>query len=195
MEISNTGFEGLYLISPDVYKDNRGYFYESFHSSKYQEKKLDNSFIQDNISKSMKSSLRGLHFQKGEYAQGKLCQVLYGKVLDIAVDIRTNSPTFGKYYSKELSEENHLQLYIPVGFAHGFSVLSDVAIFMYKCTNYYNKESERCILYNDPYLQINWGIENPIVSARDLAGQCFRDLYKDFFYSVSNLPDTNQNKV
>lgn len=192
MEIRNHGFEGLYVIKPDVFHDNRGYFYETFHSIKYSEKKIDNNFVQDNISKSSKGTLRGLHFQRGEHAQGKLCQVLYGSVLDIAVDIRINSPTFGKYFSQELSEENHLQIYIPVGFAHGFSVISEMAIFMYKCTNYYNKESERCILYNDPDLNIDWHSDNPIVSEKDLSGLNFKDLKKDFFYSVTNLPDINQ---
>lgn len=195
MEIFNTEFEGLYIISPTVFQDNRGYFFESFHSSKYQEKNIDTNFIQDNISKSVKGTVRGLHFQKGKYAQGKLSQVISGKILDIVVDIRSNSPMFGKHFSLELSEENHLQLYIPVGFAHGFTVLSDSAIFMYKCTNYYNKESERCILYNDKDLNINWGVENPIVSERDLAGQLFKDMKKDLFYSVSNLPDVNQTEL
>lgn len=179
---SATGFEGLFIIKPDIFEDERGYFYESFNLKKYDKLNLDNSFIQDNVSKSVKNTIRGLHFQRGESAQGKLCQVIYGKVLDVVVDLRLNSPTFGKYYSLELSEENLLQIYIPIGFAHGFAVLSDEAIFKYKCTNYYNKENERTILYNDPDLNIDWKIENPILSEKDLSAKSFKELHKDFFF-------------
>lgn len=123
-----------------------------------------------------------MHYQIGDKAQGKLCKVIYGKVLDVAVDIRFGSPTFGKYFSSELSEENHTQLWIPPGFAHGFSVLSDEAIFAYKCTAAYSKEHERAIIFNDHDLNINWKVDNPIVSEKDLKAPSFKDISKDFIY-------------
>jgi len=123
-----------------------------------------------------------LHYQVGDMAQGKLCKVIFGKVLDVAVDIRLGSPTFGKHISSELSEENHTQLWIPPGFAHGFSVLSDEAIFSYKCTALYSKEHERAILFNDPVLNIDWKIDYPIVSEKDLKAQLLKDIQKDFIY-------------
>ena len=143
---------------------------------------IDFSFVQDNISKSKKGTIRGLHYQIGEKAQGKLCKVIYGKVLDVAVDIRFGSPTFGKYFSSELSEENHTQLWIPPGFAHGFSVLSDEAIFSYKCTALYSKEHERAIIFNDPDLNIDWKVKNPIVSEKDFKAPLIKDIQKDFIY-------------
>ena len=185
MEISKTAIEGLLIIKPDVFSDERGYFYESFSSRKFQENNIETNFVQDNISRSYKGTVRGLHYQVGDKAQGKLSHVLYGKVLDVAVDLRLNSSTFGKYFSAELSEENHLQLWIPVGFAHGFSVLSDMAIFQYKCTNFYNKEKERAILFSDPMLNINWKVDNPIVSSKDLQAKPFQESEKEmFFFSV-----------
>ncbi|HKI79426.1 MAG TPA: dTDP-4-dehydrorhamnose 3,5-epimerase [Ignavibacteriaceae bacterium] len=175
MRVENTNIAGIRVIYPDVFGDSRGYFFESFSSKKYKEFEIAPAFVQDNISKSVKGTLRGLHLQIGEYAQGKLCQVISGKVLDVAVDVRPDSPTFGKYFSIELSGENHLQVWMPPGFAHGFSVLSDEAIFSYKCTDYYNKESERSILYNDPVLGIDWKIDNPVVSEKDLKAYSFTD--------------------
>lgn len=182
MEIKKTEFPGLIVIKPDVFSDNRGYFFESFNKQKFEKKGYLWNFVQDNFSKSKKGTIRGLHFQVNPYAQGKLCQVIQGEVLDIAVDLRFNSPTFGKYFSIVLSEENHLQLYIPEGFAHGFSVLSDEAIFHYKCTNFYNKESERTILFNDEKLNIDWKVENPNLSEKDLKGMKFSELPKYFIY-------------
>ena len=180
MKVEKTFIKDLLVIEPDVFGDERGYFFESFSFKKYQANGIDLNFVQDNISKSKKNTLRGLHYQVGEKAQGKLCQVIKGKVLDVAVDIRFNSPTFGKYFSIELSEENHLQLLIPKGFAHGFSVLSDEAVFHYKCTDYYSKPDERTIIYNDPDLNIDWRVENPVVSDKDKKGRLFREIEKDF---------------
>lgn len=183
MEIKITEIPGVLEINPDVFEDDRGYFLESFNENRFLENQLETHFVQDNISKSGYGTIRGLHYQAGEKAQGKLCQVITGRVLDIAVDIRFGSPTFGKYVAKELSEENHTQLWIPAGFAHGFSVLSDYAIFLYKCTNFYSKEHERTIIYNDPQLNIDWGIENPVISQKDLNGKPFYEIDRDFNYS------------
>jgi dTDP-4-dehydrorhamnose 3,5-epimerase len=183
MNIIETDFEGLLVIQPDVYEDDRGYFFELFNSEKFKRKGIKLNFVQDNISKSVANTIRGLHYQVGERAQGKICGVVSGKVLDVAVDIRFNSPTFGKYYSKILSEENHLQLWIPPGFAHGFSVLSDEAIFYYKCTELYSKEHERSILFNDPDLNIDWMVENPVVSEKDLKAKPFKEIDPDFVFN------------
>lgn len=180
MRFEKTFIEGLILVKPDIFPDERGYFFESFNKKKFSDGGINKTFVQDNISKSVKGTVRGLHYQIGEFAQGKLCSVVVGKVLDVAVDIRFGSPTLGKYYAVELSEENKNQLWIPSGFAHGFSVLSDSAIFSYKCTALYNKESERAILFNDPDLNINWKINKPIVSEKDLKAKRFKEIEKDF---------------
>lgn len=179
MQFTTTEIEGLLIITPDVFADPRGYFYETFNEKKYTE--LGNvKFVQDNISKSTKGTIRGLHYQIGESAQGKLCSVILGTVLDVAVDLRHKSPTYGKHVVVELSDENKKQFWLPAGFAHGFSVLSDFAIFSYKCTNFYDKSAERCILYNDADLNIDWKTENPVLSEKDLIGQNFRDIQIDF---------------
>ncbi len=172
--------EGLLLIKPDIYKDTRGYFFEAFRKDKYSEYGISEDFVQDNISKSPKDTIRGLHYQVGKFAQGKLCGVISGKVLDIAVDIRFGSPTFGHHYSVELSDENNYQIWIPPGFAHAFSVLSDDAIFHYKCTAYYSKKDERAIIYNDRNLNIDWKVKQPTVSEKDLAGKNFSEIEIDF---------------
>lgn len=182
MEVIKTELDGLLLIKPKVFADERGYFFESYNEEVYRNAGIDLCFVQDNISKSKKGTIRGLHYQVGDKAQGKLCKVICGKVLDVAVDIRFGSPTFGRYFASELSEENHTQLWIPPGFAHGFSVLSDEVIFSYKCTQLYSKEHERAILYNDPDLDIDWKIDNPILSDKDLKSQKFKDIKKDFIY-------------
>lgn len=182
MQFEKTSIDGLILVKPDLFNDERGYFLESYNKNKFSEGGIDQTFLQDNISKSVKGAVRGLHYQVGEYAQGKLCTVIVGKVLDVAVDIRFGSSTFGKYYSVELDEGTKNQLWIPAGFAHGFSVLSDAAIFSYKCTALYNKQFERAILFKDPELNINWKVENPIVSEKDLRAKLFRDIEKDFIY-------------
>ncbi len=182
MIFEKTFIDGLLLITPDVYNDERGYFYESFNQKKYSANGFNEKFVQDNISKSKYGTVRGLHYQVGESAQGKLCSVLVGKVLDVAVDIRFGSPTFGKYFAAELSDENKNQLWIPPGFAHGFSVLSDEVIFSYKCTMLYNKEAERSILYNDVDLDIDWKVKNPVVSDKDKTAVLFKNINKDFNY-------------
>jgi dTDP-4-dehydrorhamnose 3,5-epimerase len=182
LEVIKTELEGLSIIRPKVFGDERGYFFESYNQDSYRNAGIDYIFLQDNISKSKKGTIRGLHYQVGNKAQGKLCKVIYGKVLDVAVDIRFGSPTFGKYFSSELSEENHTQLWIPPGFAHGFSVLSEEAIFSYKCTELYSKEHERAILFNDPSLNINWKVDNPIISEKDLKAALLKDIQKDFIY-------------
>lgn len=178
----DTPFRDLFIIEPDIFKDARGFFYESFSEKKYLDLGIEFKFVQDNISYSSANTLRGLHYQIGEFSQGKLCQVLDGKVLDVAVDIRFGSPTFGQSFGVELSSENKRQLWIPPGFAHGFSVLSKTALFSYKCTNYYSKENERCIIYNDADLNINWGVKNPIISDKDLLGVNLKNIDKDFTY-------------
>jgi dTDP-4-dehydrorhamnose 3,5-epimerase len=187
MKIIKTDIPDVLQIKPDVYKDTRGYFLESFNMNRYSENNLEMNFVQDNISKSSIGTIRGLHYQMGEKVQGKLCQVIAGEVLDIALDIRFGSPTFGKYVALKLSEDNHLQLWIPAGFAHGFSVLSDEAIFMYKCTEFYSKKHERTILYNDPQLNIDWGIDNPVISEKDLKGKSLSEIEKDFVFSEMKM--------
>ena len=157
MRVEETILNGCYLIHDTFFGDHRGYFFESFNRKTFlSQTGLDLNFVQDNQSRSQKGVLRGLHYQHGEFAQAKLVRVLEGKVLDIVVDIRQNSPTFGQHLAVELSEESHTQLYVPRGFAHGFIVLSDVAVFFYKCDNYYNKQEEGGIIYNDPALGIDW---------------------------------------
>ena len=183
MKVSKTNIEGLLLIEPDLFSDGRGYFFESYNKEKYAEIGLDINFVQDNISQSKKGTVRGLHYQVGDKAQGKLCQVISGKVLDVAVDIRFGSPTFGKHYAHVLNTEKKMQIWIPPGLAHGFSVLSDEAIFSYKCTNYYSKDHERAILYNDSELNIDWQVKNPVVSAKDLKAKKFNEIDKDFIYT------------
>ncbi|MGC6438672.1 MAG: dTDP-4-dehydrorhamnose 3,5-epimerase [Flavobacteriaceae bacterium] len=171
MKLTQTPLQGCIVIEPTVFSDNRGAFQET-----YRKQQLDQllgyavSFVQDNQSFSKKGVLRGLHFQKGEFAQAKLVRVIQGKVLDVAVDIRQNSPTFGQYHSVELSSDNNKQLFVPRGFAHGFVVLSDTATLSYKCDNYYNKEAEGGIVFNDPELDIDWGAPSVrlIISEKDL---------------------------
>ncbi|MFA6598872.1 MAG: dTDP-4-dehydrorhamnose 3,5-epimerase [Ignavibacteriaceae bacterium] len=182
MKIEKTSIEEVKILYPNVYNDERGYFFESFQAEKYKEILGEVSFFQDNISFSEKGTVRGLHYQVGEFAQGKLCQVPHGKVLDVAVDIRFGYSSFGKYVAIELSEENHAQLWIPPGFAHGFAVLSDTALFSYKCSSPYHKPSERSIRYNDPDLNISWNVNSPIVSLKDMQGKLFREIERDFIY-------------
>lgn len=182
MDIQETKIKDVLIITPKVFSDSRGYFLESFRKKVFAERGLNYDFVQDNISRSKQNTIRGLHYQAGEFAQGKLCQVVYGRVLDVAVDIRFGSPTFGKYVATVLSDENHDQLWIPPGFAHGFSVLSDTAIFHYKCTNYYDKASERAILFSDKQLNIDWNIKEPLVSPKDLEAKLFKDIEQDFTY-------------
>ena len=158
MEVIKTGIEGVVIVEPRIFKDDRGYFYESFSQREFEEKVCRTTFVQDNQSKSSYGVVRGLHFQKPPYSQSKLVRCIKGAVLDVAVDIRKGSPTFGKYVAVELSEENHRQFFVPRGFAHGFAVLSEEAVFQYKCDNFYNKASEGSIAWNDPELAIDWRI-------------------------------------
>jgi dTDP-4-dehydrorhamnose 3,5-epimerase len=180
MEIIETGIKDLVVIKPKVFRDDRGYFFESFNRSKLDVLGNDLEFVQDNQSLSQKDVLRGLHFQNPPYAQAKLVSVIQGSVLDVAVDIRKESPTYGKSFSIVLDAIDKNQLFIPVGFAHGFKTLENNTIFFYKCTNYYNKESEGCLLWNDPDLNINWDIENPMLSEKDKIGQLFDTFVSNF---------------
>ncbi len=171
MKVQETTLKDCLLIHDTVYKDDRGYFFESFNLKRFNSVTGSNvNFVQDNQSHSIRGVLRGLHFQQGEYAQAKLIRVLHGEVLDVAVDLRKSSPTFGQYYSVVLTEACHTQLFIPRGFGHGFVVLSNVADFFYKCDNYYNKESEGGIIYNDPDINIDWKLpdEELLISPKDL---------------------------
>ena len=183
MNVIKTEIEGLLIIEPEVFGDERGFFLESFNKLRYEENGLNFNFVQDNISSSVKNTIRGLHYQVGDMAQGKLCQVLSGKILDVAVDIRFGSPTFGKHLAHLLSSEKLTQIWIPTGIAHGFSVLSEEALFAYKCTSYYSKHHERTILYNDTDLKIDWQIKDPIISEKDLNAVKFKEIEKDFIYA------------
>ena len=169
MEIIKTNIEGVVIIEPRIFKDDRGYFFESFSQREFEEKVCKTTFVQDNESKSSYGVLRGLHFQKPPFAQSKLVRVIKGAVLDVAVDIRKGSPTYGQHVAVELSEDNHRQFFIPRGFAHGFSVLSEEVIFQYKCDNFYSPQSEGAIAWNDPDLNIDWRIpaEKVVLSEKD----------------------------
>ncbi|MBG5924285.1 dTDP-4-dehydrorhamnose 3,5-epimerase [Providencia rettgeri] len=167
MKVMQTHLDGCVIIEPKVFGDERGFFLETFHENRYlEEAGIQEKFVQDNRSRSTKNVLRGLHFQKTK-PQGKLVSVITGSVFDVAVDLRPNSKTFGEYESVILSEENKLQFYLPPGFAHGFLVLSDITDFQYKCTDYYDPTDEGGIIWNDKTLNINWNIENPIISSKD----------------------------
>ena len=166
MEIKEISLLGLFVIIPHTHRDKRGYFFESFRGDLMKKYNLPTSYIQDNQSKSEGGTLRGLHYQL-KYPQGKLVRVSFGKVYDVAVDIRKGSPTFGQYYGTILSDENHIAMFIPEGFAHGYSVLSDTAIFQYKCTNIYHKEDEYGIRWDDLEIDIDWKISNPTLSKKD----------------------------
>lgn len=178
MKVSKTAIEGVVIIEPSVFEDNRGYFFESYNQAKLKEQGVDYNFIQDNQSKSCYGTIRGLHFQTGEFAQAKLVRALEGTVLDVAVDIRPNSPTFGQHVAVELSAENKKQLMIPRGFAHGFAVLSDVAVFAYKCDNVYCKAAEGGLLYNDNALGIDWKIDKDkvVLSDKDQNNPMLKDI-------------------
>lgn len=186
MKVIKTAIEDVVIIEPDVFGDSRGYFFESYSLKKFDEQVRPIRFVQDNESKSKYGVLRGLHFQKGKDAQSKLVRVIKGRVLDVAVDIRKGSPTFGKYVAVELTEDNHRQLFVPRGFAHGFSVLSDEVIFQYKCDNLYAPESEGAIAWNDPDIGIDWQLptEDVLLSAKDSAHPMLKDATDLFDYNV-----------
>ena len=180
MKITKTNIDGLIIFEPEIYKDNRGSFFESWNVKKFKDIGIDDHFVQDNQSNSSKGILRGLHFQKPPNAQAKLVRVIRGSVLDVAVDLRSNSSTYGKHYCIVLSDKNFKSFYIPKGFAHGFVALEDNTIFSYKCSDMYNKESEGCLLWNDQDLGIDWNINNPIISQKDMQGQHFNDFKSKF---------------
>lgn len=178
MNVIKTDIQGVVIVEPKVFGDHRGYFFESFSEKDFAEAVGEVKFVQDNESKSSYGVLRGLHFQKPPHAQAKLVRVVKGRVLDVAVDLRKSSPTFGKHVAVELTEENHRQLFIPRGFAHGFVVLSDEAVFQYKCDNYYAPQSEGSVLWNDPDIGIQWGIpsEDVMLSEKDANAPLLKDL-------------------
>ena len=180
MEIIETGIKDLIVIKPKVFEDERGYFFESYNKDSFHKEGLKMEFVQDNQSLSQKGVLRGLHFQNPPHSQGKLVRVITGSVLDVAVDIRKNSPTYGKWHSVELTEKNKLMFYVPQGFAHGFLTLENNTIFSYKCTDVYNKASEGCILWNDKDLNISWNVSNPSLSVKDIDGTLFKNFISQF---------------
>lgn len=182
MNFEKNSISGLCIITPRVFDDPRGYFFESYSKKSFIEAGIPDDFVQSNQSLSQKGVLRGLHFQTPPHAQSKLVRVIQGSVLDIAVDIRKNSPTYGLHFSIVLSSENKKMFYIPVGFAHGFLTLEDNTIFSYKCGNYYNKASEQGILWKDTTLNIDWGINDPILSEKDMVNSRFLDFDSPFIY-------------
>ena len=184
MPFVETGINGLYIFEPNVFKDSRGYFFEAYNQNVYDKQGIDIKFVQDNQSFSARGTIRGLHYQLPPHSQTKLVRVLSGAILDVAVDIRKGSPTYGKVFTIELNAENKKQLYIPAGFAHGFSVLSETAEVLYKCDKFYNKESEAGILYNDPSLGIDWMIEkgSELISEKDAKLPVFEEALNSFIY-------------
>ncbi|MFC1781327.1 dTDP-4-dehydrorhamnose 3,5-epimerase [Planctomycetota bacterium] len=178
MDVKKLKLPDVLLLEPEVFSDERGFFFETFNSTRYEQAGICVSFVQDNISYSQRGTLRGLHFQYPQ-SQGKLVHVISGRVVDVAVDIRINSPTFGQWLSEELSDANHKQIYIPPGFAHGFSVTSETALFLYKCTDFYNPVSENGIIWNDPDLGINWPVTEPILSPKDAKYTRLKDIPND----------------
>ena len=181
MKVQKTSIDGVILIHPTIYKDKRGYFFESFNENEFAElTNLKLSFVQDNQSCSSKGTLRGLHFQKPPYAQSKLVRVIKGSVLDVAVDIRKESPTYGEYVIKKLDDSNHTMMYLPEGIAHGFLTLENNTIFSYKCSNYYNKDSEDSIIWDDPSIGIKWPKIKLILSEKDLNAKKFSSFVSPF---------------
>lgn len=184
MNVIQTEIPGVVIIEPKVFGDHRGYFFESFSERDFCAQVKEVKFVQDNESKSCYGVIRGLHFQKPPHSQSKLVRVIKGRVLDVAVDVRKGSPTYGKHVAVELTEDNHRQFFVPRGFAHGFAVLSEEAIFQYKCDNYYAPQSEGAIAWNDPDLGIEWGIqaEKAMLSPKDMNHSCLKDTDSGFVY-------------
>jgi dTDP-4-dehydrorhamnose 3,5-epimerase len=180
MKFISTHIEGLMIIEPKIFGDQRGYFFESYHEKLFVENGIQTKFVQDNQSKSNKNVLRGLHFQSPPFAQAKLVRVTQGAVLDVAVDIRKNSKTYGQHVAIELNEYNQTMFFIPEGFAHGFLTLVDNTIFQYKCSAYYAPSAEKSLFWNDKQLDIKWNIENPIVSQKDQNALSFKDFLSEF---------------
>lgn len=181
MRVSATELPGVLLVEPDVFEDSRGFFMETFHAPRYAEAGITSPFLQDNVSFSTRGVLRGLHFQHPQ-AQAKLVYVLQGKVFDVAVDVRTGSPTFGSWTGVMLSSDNKWQVYIPEGFAHGICTVSETALFVYKCTELYDAQSENCVLWNDPDIGIEWPVASPTLSERDKHAPCLK------YIDVNALP-------
>ena len=191
MEVIKTAIEGLVIIEPKIFKDSRGYFFESFSQREFEEKVRKVNFVQDNESMSSYGVMRGLHFQRPPFAQSKLVRCVKGRVLDVAVDIRKGSPTYGQHVAVELSEENHRQFFVPRGFAHGFVVLSETAVFQYKCDNFYAPEADGGINIKDETLGIDWGIsfEEAILSEKDTKHVSLKDFDSPFDYNVNLYPE------
>ena len=191
MEVIKTAIDGVVIIEPKIFKYSRGYFFESFSQNEFEDKVRKINFVQDNESMSSYGVMRGLHFQRPPYAQSKLVRCVKGRVLDVAVDIRKGSPTFGQHVAVELSEENHRQFFIPRGFAHGFAVLSDTAVFQYKCDNFYHPEADGGISIKDESLGIDWKIpmKEAILSDKDLKHNCLRNFDSPFDYNVNLYPE------
>lgn len=183
MRIEETFISGIKVIYPRVFEDARGYFYESYNKQSFIDAGIIEEFVQSNQSLSQKGVLRGLHFQLPPNAQSKLVRVIRGAVLDVAVDIRAGSPTYGKHYAIELNENNKTMLYIPVGFAHGFLTLKDDTLFSYKCGNFYNKSSEAGIIWNDPQIGIDWNFDKPILSEKDIQNTLLSEFDSPFKFS------------
>ena len=182
MNITRCDLNGLLIIEPKVFGDARGFFLESWNRNRYREAGMDMDFVQDNLSFSRRGILRGLHFQNPQ-PQGKLLQVLQGEVFDVAVDIRQGSPGFGKWHGLVLSAENKRQFYVPPGFAHGFAVLSETALFHYKCTEFYSPKDEMTIRWDDPDIAIKWPLKDPLLSDKDARGACLRDVPRDRLFA------------
>ena len=178
MRVEHTSLKSVLLIEPKVFGDPRGYFFETWHKERYHQNGIPRDFVQDNLSRSTRGILRGLHLQE-PFGQGKLVSVLDGEVFDVAVDVRWGSPCFGKWVGEHLSSDNHKQLYIPPGFAHGFCVLSETALFSYKCTELYHPETELSVLWSDPALAIAWPIKDPVLSKKDAAATPLADIPKE----------------
>ena len=191
MEVIKTAIDGLVIIEPKVFKDARGYFFESFSQREFEQKVRKINFVQDNESMSSYGVMRGLHFQRPPYTQSKLVRCVKGRVLDVAVDIRKGSPTYGKHVAVELSEDNHRQFFVPRGFAHGFVVLSETAIFQYKCDNFYAPEADGGINIKDESLGIDWqiAIEDALLSEKDLKHLCLKDFDSPFDYNENLYPE------
>lgn len=191
MEVIKTKIEGIVIIEPRIFKDARGYFYESFSQKEFDEKVMPVRFVQDNESMSTYGVMRGLHFQRPPFTQSKLVRCCRGAILDIAIDIRKSSPTYGQHVAIELTDNNHRQLFIPRGFAHGFAVLSDVAILQYKCDNFYAPQADAGIQLRDDELGIDWQIptENAILSEKDLKHPCLKDFDSPFDYHMNLYPE------
>ena len=191
MKAIKTAIEGVVIIEPRIFTDARGYFFESFSQKEFDEKVRPIRFVQDNESKSSYGVMRGLHFQQPPFSQSKLVRCVKGRVLDVAVDIRKGSPTYGQHVAVELTEDNHRQFFVPRGFAHGFAVLSETAIFQYKCDNFYAREADGGISIKDESLGIDWQIpmENAILSEKDIKHICLEDFVSPFDYNINLYPE------